>query len=55
MSSKAQMKILNLYRGQPAKKAEYALDIAMAFHRNKMLNLRVKLCGISIGECNGKD
>ena len=50
MSPKAQMKILNLYRGQPAKKAEHALSVAMEYHRTKTLRLRINLSGLTIGD-----
>jgi len=44
MSPQAEMKILNLYKGQPLKRASYALEVAQHHHRNKVLELRIKLC-----------
>jgi len=49
MSPQAEMKILNLYKGQPLKRASYALDVAKSYHSIKVLSLRVKLAPIKIG------
>ena len=50
LSPDAQMKILNLYRGQSIKKAEHALVVADSFARTKQCSLRIKLVGITIGD-----
>ena len=50
MTAETEMKILNLYRGQPIKKAVYALDIMKTFTEQKKAELRVKLCGLQIGD-----
>ena len=49
MSPQAEMRILNLYKGQPLKKAVYALELMRAFQAQKTLELRVKIVGLKIG------
>ena len=49
MTPQAEMKILNLYKGQPLKRASYALEVAKSYHSNRVLALRVKLAPIKIG------
>lgn len=50
MSATAQMKILNLYKGQPLRKAVYALRVAEEFVAKRQLELRVKIVGLHIGD-----
>jgi len=50
MSPEAQMKILNLYKNQPVRKAANALSIAEIFHAQRVLAQRVRLAGLQIGD-----
>ena len=45
MSSNAQLKLLNLYKGQPLRKAAHALEVAEKFIQQKKTELRIKLVG----------
>ena len=50
MTAETEMKILNLYRGQPITKAVHALETMRAYTAQKKAELRVKLCGLQIGD-----
>ena len=50
MTADKQMQILNLYRGKPLKRAYLALEIMTAYTEQKQAELRVKLCGLQLGE-----
>jgi len=50
MSAEAEMKILNLYNGQPIKKAVYALEVAEQFVANRTLSLRLKIVGLEVSD-----
>ncbi len=43
MTAKAQMELLNLYKGQPVSRARYALDVMERYVAQKSLELRIKL------------
>lgn len=49
MRAKTEMRILNLYQGQPIKKAVRALEIIERWQLKKQLDLRCKLVGLKIG------
>jgi len=49
LSAEAQMRILNLYKGQPTQRAEHALAVAEGFARNRQCSLKIRLVGIKIG------
>ncbi len=50
MTADTQMKILNLYRGKPLKRAYLALEIMTAYTEQKQAELRIKLCGLQLGD-----
>lgn len=50
MTPQAQMRVLNLYKGQSIKKAEYALQVANTYCENSKLALRLKLNNLRLGE-----
>lgn len=49
MSGNAQMKILNLCKGQTLKQAQYRLDVMMKYHAIKVLGKRISLTGLKMG------
>jgi len=50
MTADKQMQILNLYRGKPLKRAYLALEIMTAYTEQKQAELRIKLCGLQLGD-----
>ena len=50
MTAEKQMQVLNLYKGQPLKRAIYALNIAQAHTAQKTLELRIKVVGLVISD-----
>ena len=50
MSPEAEMKILNLYKNQPVRKAANALSIAEIFHAQRVCAKRIRLAGLTVGD-----
>jgi len=50
MSPTSQLKILNLCKGMSIKQAEYRLQVAERYTANKILDKRIRLFGLTIGD-----
>ena len=50
MSPATEMQILNLYKRKPLSKAIHALEVMKLRHANKILDKRLKLQGLVLGD-----